>query len=57
MAVEAATHRFGRSGAVASVRQGDGEIVVELDPKSTASVLVPPNYLGWPVRMVDAVTG
>lgn len=49
IATEAAKHRFGRSSAVKSVRQGDGCILLELDRDSTAPLLVPPRYLGWPV--------
>ena len=55
VAVDAARHRF-MKGPVKDVTQGEGQILVHLDPSSTAAVLIPPTYLGWPVRMVEART-
>jgi len=52
VAVDAARHRFLKGGVV-DIRGGDSEIVVILDPDSTSSVLVPPEYLGWPIRLVN----
>lgn len=53
IAVDAAQHRFGRNPSVRQISAGDGEIVVELDALGTDAVIIPPKYLGWPVRMIQ----
>ena len=56
VAVEAARHRWGRNKSVNSVMQGSVEIIIELDPLGTDALMIPREYLGWPVKMVDAKT-
>ena len=51
-AVEAGRLQF-LKGPVRSVTQGDGEILVRVDPDSTAFLALPPAYLGWSVRIVE----
>lgn len=52
-AVEAARHRFIR-GPVVAIEQGDDHIVVLVDPRSTSALLIPPAYLGWPMKVTSS---
>lgn len=52
VAVEAARQRWGSSRAVEhiEVSEDDSGIDVVLDPQSTDALLMPQQFLGWPMR-------
>lgn len=51
VAVEAARERYLKGSAVTDIYADDGHLVFETDPNSTAALLIPPEFLGWPTRL------
>jgi hypothetical protein len=52
-AVEAARMRF-RKGPVIDIYAGYNELLFKVKKGDTSPLLVPPNYLGWPVRIIES---